>query len=553
MRNFPVRPILKSAIAKLTTATASGILLLCTSSTTRAAERFSFRYGPLGGSLPISSLEAFAVDGTIDSHIDGYLRYLDAETLVQVRDALSSPYLVDPVVFSQMLYTPMGEQLLQSTGLTIQTGAGLNGRFALRSALIEAAAHPKGLSLIEILRSFPTREINLNLNRVLTVKRDVERSVRQTSDLIDFVKQQSAKDAAANPFDYTSLPDLRARGPYAVQFIPLNLQDETRDRALPADLFLPDMPEAGDRGIPILIVSHGLGHSRIYFRNLAEHIASYGFAVAMPEHIGSNEGQKQAMESWLAREFFQRREFIDRPRDISFLLDELTHLNPTVFAGQLDVNRVGAVGHSFGGYTVLATAGATLDFEELRQHCDREVVFASNLSQFLQCRALELESSPEDVELLTGGGLRDERIQLVMAFNPVSRLFGKTGASRIKIPTLIAGGAHDFVTPVMPEQADIFRRLTTPEKYFLLTDRASHTNEITRGILQFFSTLDDEAEIEAAIRWLDSNYAALLVAWARVYLADRESDRPYLESAYVESIGIEPFSLHLVRALPESN
>ncbi|MGK7929344.1 MAG: alpha/beta hydrolase [Spirulina sp.] len=344
LRNFPVRPILKSAIAKLTTATASGILLLCTSSTTRAAERFSFRYGPLGGSLPISSLEAFAADGTIDSHLNGYLRYLDAETLVQVRDALSSPHLVDPVVFSQMLYTPMGEQLLQSTGLTIQTGAGLNGRFALRSALIEAAAHPKGLSLIEILRSFPTREINLNLNRVLTVKRDVERSVRQTSDLIDFVKQQSAKDAAANSFDYT----------------------------------------------------------------------------------------------------------------------------------------------------VLATAGATLDFEELRRHCDREVVFASNLSQFLQCRALELETSPEDVELLTGGGLRDERIQLVMAFNPVSRLFGKTGASRIKIPILIAGGSHDFVTPVMPEQADIFRRLTTPEKYFLLTDRASHTNEITRGILQFFSTLDDQ-------------------------------------------------------------
>ena len=55
------------------------------------------------------------------------------------------------------------------------------------------------------------------------------------------------------------------------------------------------MPEATADSIPVIVFSHGLGHSRIYFRDIAEHLATYGFAVAMPEHVGSNESQRQAI------------------------------------------------------------------------------------------------------------------------------------------------------------------------------------------------------------------------------------------------------------------
>jgi predicted dienelactone hydrolase len=332
-----------------------------------------------------------------------------------------------------------------------------------------------------------------------------------------------------------------------VQFIPLDLVDEARDRPVPADLFLPEIPNTGPGTVPIIVFSHGLGHSRIYFRDVAKHLASYGFAVAMPEHIGSNETQRNELNTWLADEFFQRREFINRPLDISFLLDELSRLNPSQFAGQLNTNSVGAIGHSFGAYTILANAGATVDFDWLQQHCVPDTKFIANLSRLLQCRALELQDSPEDMALLTQGQLKDERIKMVMAFNPVSNLFGQSGIANIQIPTLIAGGVFDFVTPLIPEQADTFSWLTTPDKYFLLVEQKAHGAESTRTLKQFLDSIEADLDIELAQAWLRSNYQALVTAFAQTYVAGRDEYRPYLEPAYVNTISQPPFSMHLVR------
>jgi len=235
------------------------------------------------------------------------------------------------------------------------------------------------------------------------------------------------------------------------------------------------------------------------------------------------------------------------PLDISFLLDELTRLNPSQFDNQLDPNRVGAIGHSFGGYTVLATAGATVDFDWLQQQCAPNAEFLSNISRLLQCRALELTTSPEDVALLSQGGLRDERIQFVMVFNTVSNLFGERGMGQIQVPTLIAGGVFDYVTPIVPEQIEAFRWLTTPEKYLLLVSQKAHSTESTRLFLQFVDPLEDEREIETAQWWLRSNYTVLLVAFGEVYLEGETDYQPFLQSAYADFISVEPFLLHLVR------
>ena len=81
---------------------------------------------------------------------------------------------------------------------------------------------------------------------------------------------------------------MREPGPYSVRFIPLDLTDDTRNWAVPSDLFLPDSPDGIEQSIPVLIFSHGLGHSRVYFRDVAEYLASHGIAVAMPDHVGSH-------------------------------------------------------------------------------------------------------------------------------------------------------------------------------------------------------------------------------------------------------------------------
>lgn len=534
-------------VLKLLSATAMGLAIATPSF---GAEQVKFQFGFFSRTVPVSSLVGFSEDGTVDEHLQPFLGTLDDETLTTLQMALSTSRYEDPVAFSQKLYSPMGTRLLQATGLTVRTGSGLNGQTALRSALSQAMQEPGGGSLIDVLRLFPTESVTVDLLRALAIKRQLQRTIAETNTFMETVVTQSAITAERNPTDYAALPDLRDRGPYPVRFIPLDLVDDARNRPVPADLFLPEMPNADAGTVSIIVFSHGLGHSRVYFRDVAEHVASYGFAVAMPEHVGSNETQRRELESWLADEFFRRREFIDRPQDVSFLLDELSRLNDSQLNKQLNTQSVGAIGHSFGGYTVLANAGATVDFDWLQEQCRPDAEFASNISKLLQCRALELATSPDDVAVLSQGGLRDERIKFVMAFNTVSNLFGQSGTARIQVPTLIAGGVYDYVTPVMPEQADTFKWLTTPEKYFLLVDQKAHSAASTRTMMQFIYSIETSLDLEVAQTWLRSNYRALIVAFAQTHLADRDEYRPYLEASYVNYISQPPFSMHLIRDLP---
>ncbi|WP_204140074.1 alpha/beta hydrolase [Halomicronema sp. CCY15110] len=545
---LPLRLYVAPAMLRILSATVMGIAIATPSF---GAEQVKFRVGFFSRTLPVASLVTFAEDGTVDEHLSPFLGNLDDETLTTLQMALVTSRSEDPIAFSQKLYSPMGTRLLQSTGLTIRTGSGRNGQIALRSALSQAMHEPGGGSLIDVLRLFPTESVTVDLLRVLAIRRQLQRAIAETDTFMEAVATQSALTAENHPIDYADLPDLRDRGPYPVRFIPLDLVDDARNRPVPADLFLPEVPNADAGTVPIIVFSHGLGHSRVYFRDVAEHVASYGFAVAMPEHVGSNETQKHELEAWLADEFFQRREFIDRPQDVSFLLDELSRLNDSQWNRQLNTQSVGAIGHSFGGYTVLANAGATVDFAWLQEQCNPDAVFVSNISKLLQCRALELANSPQDVAMLSQGGLKDERIKLVMAFNTVSNLFGQSGAAQIQVPTLIAGGVYDYVTPVIPEQADTFKWLTTPDKYFLLVDQKAHSAESTRALMQFVYPIEANLDLELAEAWLRSNYRALIVAFAQTHLANRDEYRPYLEASYVNYISQPPFSMHLIRDWPE--
>lgn len=95
-----------------------------------SAERVKLQFGFLSRTVPVSSLVTFANDGTVDEHLAPFFQSLDDETLATFQAALATPRAEDPVAFSQKLYSPMGTRLLQSTGLTVRTGSGLNGQTA---------------------------------------------------------------------------------------------------------------------------------------------------------------------------------------------------------------------------------------------------------------------------------------------------------------------------------------------------------------------------------------------------------------------------------------
>ncbi len=92
------------------------------------------------------------------------------------------------------------------------------------------------------------------------------------------------------------------------------------------------------------------------FGQLAARLVQAGFVVVLPNHPGSTSGPARAAEAmWIW----------ERPQDISAVLDALPGF------AMVDTARIGTLGFSAGGYSVLALAGARVDPAWLASFCDQ--------------------------------------------------------------------------------------------------------------------------------------------------------------------------------------
>ncbi|MAI78576.1 MAG: hypothetical protein CL917_06535 [Deltaproteobacteria bacterium] len=177
------------------------------------------------------------------------------------------------------------------------------------------------------------------------------------------------------------------RGPYPAGVRTVEWTDPKRGRTLPVEIWYPahethrdeDLDEARcDRfkptpmapevsqsaardaqslpgHHPLIVFSHGFGGERRQTTHLCTHWASHGYAVMSMDHVGNTSMDMigAAMGSGTTDPEKQMVQFIaDRPADASFIID-------AALAGEADLNidpkRIGISGHSFGGWTTLAT------------------------------------------------------------------------------------------------------------------------------------------------------------------------------------------------------
>ncbi len=186
-------------------------------------------------------------------------------------------------------------------------------------------------------------------------------------------------------------------------------------------------PESKYAPYPLVVFSHGLGGFRNQSVFLTESLASRGFVVVAPDHSDAL-GGLEIEDLELIVELLA-----ERPQDISFLIDEVLARSAgddTLLQGLVDEGRIGVMGHSLGGYTSIAVAGANFDFE-------------------------------------------DQRVIAAVPLAPYSSIFAPEKIGQIDIPMMVIGGTKDSTCPFDTDQEPLYQALGPP-KYLLEIFEAGH-------------------------------------------------------------------------------
>jgi dienelactone hydrolase len=139
--------------------------------------------------------------------------------------------------------------------------------------------------------------------------------------------------------------------------------DATRNRDVPAKIYY---PTTAPSKLPVIIFSHGLGGSRTGYSYLGKFWASHGYVSVHLTHVGSDTDALMAGGVDNIKKNMQiiattPMNAVDRCKDVSFAIDELTSANESddkfPLKGKLDLKHIGMAGHSFGGNTTMLISG----------------------------------------------------------------------------------------------------------------------------------------------------------------------------------------------------
>lgn len=502
-----------------------------------AAERVTIRLGPFEQAVAIADLEQFAKTGKLSPDLQLYAPVLTS----QVREVLNRRLQLDPnladKVIDDVLRSPTGKQLIESLGAAIPNSSVEQ----LQVAVALAARQVNGLSVVGFLRAYPEESITIDASSAIAFALQFNPTYLQSQALGPLLERELAV-ASDTPFEPTFDPALR--GPQTVQQQTLFLQDRQRHRTVPTDLYWSVNPQG-----PMVVISHGFGANRKFLAYLARHLASHGITVAAVEHPDSNIRQLGSVSAVSnPRALLQATEFVDRPKDVSFVLDELTKLNQQLgpLQGKLNTQHTSIIGHSLGGYTALALAGAEVNLEELRQFCKGGLALEQAPADLLQCAAADLR----DRKLQ----LRDQRIVSVIALNPlVGHLFGKSGLAQVATPVLLLAGTEDAVTPALSHQLRPFTALRS-SKYLLTAIGGTHlsiADPTNPGYTATASTLVKERRGEET-QSLRNLVQGVSLAFIKQLTPEAKTYEPFLTPAYAQSLSTPELLLRLNTELPDT-
>ncbi len=477
-----------------------------------------------------------------------YIGTTDKAHQAKCRHLLQTRLELNPAQLHRFFHTTTGEKLLAWFERFFHLPDDRPNSSGFKDLLLQMAADPEGLSILSFVDRFP-QTLQLNLDQLLLTAKRVELLLKETDAMIAIIRElaigetQAEKELASAVY-FADRIDLRQPGPFAVKQFILLLEKTTGTAAhanlspLRVSCYQPEPLPTGQ--VPVIIQSHGLASNPEELAPYAEHLASYGYFVAAPQHPGSDAEQVRNMLAGNTQELFKLTEFVDRPLDIRDLLDELEQCNASEFENKLNLNAVGVMGDSFGAYTAFALAGAEIQFDKLEVACGMASA-DPNISLLLQCEALELPRQSYD--------LRDDRVQAIFSMDSVgSEVFGQQGIAKIQIPTCLIAGSHDAAAPLALEQVRIFQWLTCSNHALALVQGKAHIQDVKRLV----NTLDLQIKMTpssvtlAQNRYFEQYTKALCLAFFSQYLAFPNDAFPRFSASYAAYLSHPPSDLWLI-------
>jgi predicted dienelactone hydrolase len=212
-------------------------------------------------------------------------------------------------------------------------------------------------------------------------------------------------------------------------------------RVIPMGPFSIDAAIGGkpvDKIKALILLSHGNAGTELGHSVLAQALARNGYLVAALRHPGDNYQDRSLLET------SPERYFDERPRQASRVIDAI--LADPAWKARIATDSqgplVGALGHSAGGYTVLALAGAKPDLSRMRKHCLDE---ASEDPIFCSMGRPGVAPPQSPAATLS---LKDERVRAIVAMSPAAVLLTAESLAAVRPATLIYEAQLDrFVVP----------------------------------------------------------------------------------------------------------